>query len=159
LYELMSQNRVTVEALALHEAAGKPATLVYAWGSAHLRVIEARAKLAGISARLIESDMPAANAIEAFADLTRGRICMLVTRRAYSAGPAITGIGAVMLLRSTRLAEPLHAILNRLRMDPPIAVIDLADTISAAWARPTPGFRDGSPEGPAIRSAIPCSTA
>jgi hypothetical protein len=120
---IMLGPRVIAEAIALHELAGKPPTIVYAAGSAALRVLDSHFRLAGRISRYIESDYKPGEAQEAFTDLSTGRLDVLVTRRPYQTGPAIADV-AVMLARPTRLAESFVAFLTRLRA--PVRVIDLA---------------------------------
>jgi hypothetical protein len=120
---LMLEQRVIAEAIALHELAGKPPTIVYAAGAVALRVFDSRFRLAGRTSRFIESDYTPGEAQTAFTDLSEGRLNILITRRPYTAGPAIADI-AVLLARPTRLAEPFAAFLARLQA--PACVIDLA---------------------------------
>jgi hypothetical protein len=120
---LMLEQRVIAEAIALHELAGKPPTIVYAAGAAALRVFDSRFRLAGRTSRFIESDYRPDEAQEAFRDLRAGRLDVLITRRPYTPGPAIAGV-AVMLARPTRLSELFAAFLARLQA--PVRVIDLA---------------------------------
>jgi hypothetical protein len=135
LFDLMGQDMVTTMAIALHEMAGHPRALAYACGSAHLRVLAARFRLAGQSSEFIESDFERAKIRQTYERLVAGRIRLLVTRSPYVNGPAIGGIDAVLLARPTRLQETFHTFLGRLQ--PAISIIDLADNIR----------RHGTPEG------------
>jgi hypothetical protein len=91
LFDLMGQDLATTAAIALHEMAGRPRTLAYACGSAHLRVLTARYRLAGQSSEFVESDLELTKVREVYDRLLTDRIRILVTRRPYTDGPSITG--------------------------------------------------------------------
>jgi hypothetical protein len=113
LAEVMVQRRLTAEAVALHDQAGRPAILVYACNAVHLRVLSAGFRIAGIPTLAIDVGRPAAEFRTAFDNLVTGRIGAVVTDRPYTAGPPITGPGTILLARPTRSKAMFLSFLER----------------------------------------------